>query len=391
MTRILPHDHEHRFATRSVHAGQILEPLAGAVMTPIYQTSTYVQPALGQHKGYEYARTQNPTREALERNVAALEGATHGFAFGSGLAALDTILKLLRRGDHVVCGENVYGGTHRLMERIYGELGLSFTFVDMRDVGNVAQALTPATRLVYCETPTNPMMHLVDLAAVGDLTQARGLLYAVDNTFATPFFQRPLEFAADIVLHSTTKYLNGHSDMVGGLLVTSRDDLAERIGFIQNAAGGVPGPMDCWLALRGIKTLPLRMRQHDVNGRRVAEWLTRRRDVVKLYYPGLPTHPQHELACRQMSGFGGMISLDLGDPGRARRFVEATRIFALAESLGGVESLIGHPASMTHASVPPAMRQGMGLTDSLVRLSCGVEDTEDLLEDLDQAFAASAT
>jgi cystathionine beta-lyase/cystathionine gamma-synthase len=390
MTRILPHDHEHRFATRSVHAGQILEPLAGAVMTPIYQTSTYVQPALGQHKGYEYARTQNPTREALERNVAALEGATHGFAFGSGLAALDTILKLLRRGDHVVCGENVYGGTHRLMERIYGELGLSFTFVDMRDVGNVEQALTPATRLVYCETPTNPMMHLVDLAAVGDLTQARGLLYVVDNTFATPFFQRPLEFAADIVLHSTTKYLNGHSDMVGGLLVTSRDDLAERIGFIQNAAGGVPGPMDCWLALRGIKTLPLRMRQHDVNGRRVAEWLTRRRDVVKLYYPGLPTHPQHELACRQMSGFGGMISLDLGDPGRARRFVEATRIFALAESLGGVESLIGHPASMTHASVPPAMRQGMGLTDSLVRLSCGVEDTEDLLEDLDQAFAASA-
>ncbi len=391
MTRILPHDHEHRFATRSVHAGQILEPLAGAVMTPIYQTSTYVQPALGQHKGYEYARTQNPTREALERNVAALEGATHGFAFGSGLAALDTILKLLRRGDHVVCGENVYGGTHRLMERIYGELGLSFTFVDMRDVGNVEQALTPATRLVYCETPTNPMMHLVDLAAVGDLTQARGLIYAVDNTFATPFFQRPLEFAADIVLHSTTKYLNGHSDMVGGLLVTSRDDLAERIGFIQNAAGGVPGPMDCWLALRGIKTLPLRMRQHDVNGRRVAEWLTRRRDVVKLYYPGLPTHPQHELACRQMSGFGGMIALDLGDAGRARRFVEATRIFALAESLGGVESLIGHPASMTHASVPPAMRQGMGLTDSLVRLSCGVEDTEDLLEDLDQAFAASGS
>ena len=390
MTRILPHDHEHRFATRSVHAGQILEPLAGAVMTPIYQTSTYVQPALGQHKGYEYARTQNPTREALERNVAALEGATHGFAFGSGLAALDTILKLLRRGDHVVCGENVYGGTHRLMERIYGELGLSFTFVDMREVGNVEQALTPATRLVYCETPTNPMMHLVDLAAVGDLTQARGLLYAVDNTFATPFFQRPLEFAADIVLHSTTKYLNGHSDMVGGVLVTSRDDLAERIGFIQNAAGGVPGPMDCWLALRGIKTLPLRMRQHDLNGRRVAEWLTRRRDVVKLYYPGLPAHPQHELACRQMSGFGGMISLDLGDPGRARRFVEATRIFALAESLGGVESLIGHPASMTHASVPLAMRQGMGLTDSLVRLSCGVEDTEDLLEDLDQAFAASA-
>jgi cystathionine beta-lyase/cystathionine gamma-synthase len=389
MTRILPHDHDHRFATRSVHAGQQPDPLAGAVMTPIYQTSTYVQEGLGRHKGYEYARTQNPTREALERNVAALEGGTHGFAFGSGLAALDTVLKLLRSGDHVVCSENVYGGTQRLMEQIYGELGLQFTFVDMRDVSNVDGTLTPATRMVYCETPTNPMMNLVDLAAVGDLTRARGLLYVVDNTFATPYFQRPLEFAADIVLHSTTKYLNGHSDMVGGLLVTGRDDLAERIGFIQNAAGGVPGPMDCWLALRGIKTLPLRMRQHDANGRRVAEWLARRPDVTRLYYPGLPSHPQHELACRQMSGFGGMISLDLGDPARARRFVEATRVFALAESLGGVESLIGHPASMTHASVPPAMRLAMGLTDSLVRLSCGVEDAEDLIADLDQAFAAS--
>jgi len=289
----------------------------------------------------------------------------------------------------VVCGENVYGGTHRLMERVYSELGLTFTFVDMRDVRLVERALTPVTRMVYCETPTNPMMNLVDLAAVGDLTQARGLLCVVDNTFATPYFQRPLEFAADIVLHSTTKYLNGHSDMVGGLLVTRRDDLAERIGFLQNAAGAVPGPMDCWLALRGIKTLPLRMRQHDANGRRIAEWLGRRSDVAKLYYPGLPSHPQHELACRQMTGFGGMISLDLGEVGRARRFVEATRIFALAESLGGVESLIGHPASMTHASVPPAMRQAMGLTDSLVRLSCGVEDTEDLIEDLDQAFAVA--
>ncbi len=389
MTRILPHDHDHRFATRSVHAGQVPDPLAGAVMTPIYQTSTYVQDGLGRHKGYEYARTQNPTREALERNVAALEGGTHGFAFGSGLAALDAVLKLLRSGDHVVCGENVYGGTHRLMERIYAELGLRFTFVDMRDVGNVERALGSATRMVYCETPTNPMMNLVDLAAVGDLTQARGLLYVVDNTFATPFFQRPLELAADIVLHSTTKYLNGHSDMVGGLLVTARDDLAERLGFIQNAAGAVPGPMDCWLALRGIKTLPLRMRQHDASGRRIAEWLAQRGDVKKLYYPGLPSHPQHELACRQMTGFGGMISLDLGDPARARRFVEATRIFSLAESLGGVESLIGHPASMTHASVPPAMRQAMGLTDSLVRLSCGVEDTDDLMADLDRAFSES--
>jgi cystathionine beta-lyase/cystathionine gamma-synthase len=389
MTRIRSHDHDYRFGTRAVHAGQEPEPLAGAVMTPIYQTSTYVQEGLGRHKGYEYARTQNPTREALERNIAALEGATAGFAFGSGLAALDTVLKLLKQGDHVVSGENVYGGSHRLMERIYGGLGLSFTFVDMREIGNVERAIGPTTRVVYCETPTNPMMNLVDLAALGDLTQARGLLLVVDNTFATPFFQRPLEFGADLVLHSTTKYLNGHSDMVGGLLVTSRDDLAERIGFIQNAAGGVPGPMDCWLALRGIKTLPLRMRQHDTNGRRVAEWLSHRSEVTRLYYPGLPSHAQHELACRQMSGFGGMISLDLGDPDRAQRFVEATRIFALAESLGGVESLIGHPASMTHASVPVAMRQAMGLTDSLVRLSCGVEDTDDLIEDLDRAFAAS--
>src|SRR5919109_273293 len=340
MTRILPQDHQYRFATRSVHAGQVIEPLAGAVMTPIYQTSTYVQEALGKHRGYEYARTQNPTREALERNVASLEGGSHGFAFGSGLAALDAVLKLLRAGDHVVCGDNVYGGTQRLMERVYAELGQTFTFVDMRDVANVERALTPATRVVYCETPTNPMMNLVDLAAIGDLTQAHGYLYVVDNTFATPFFQRPLEHGADIVLHSTTKYLNGHSDMVGGLLVAARDDLAERLGFLQNAAGGVPGPLDCWLALRGIKTLPLRMRQHDATGRRVAEWAVRQPGITKVYYPGLPSHPQHALACQQMSGFGGVISIDLGDPARARQFVESTRIFVLAESLGGVESLI---------------------------------------------------
>ena len=389
MTRILPKDHDHGFATRSVHAGQIVEPLAGAVMTPIYQTSTYVQEGLGKNRGYEYARTQNPTREALERNVASLEGATHGFAFGSGLAALDAVLKLLKSGDHIVCGENVYGGSHRLIERIYGNLGIQVSFVDMREVANIERALTPATRLIYCETPTNPMMNLTDLAAVGDLTQAHGYLYVVDNTFATPFFQRPLEHGADIVLHSTTKYLNGHSDMVGGLLVTSRDDLAERLGFIQNAAGGVPGPMDCWLALRGIKTLPLRMRQHDASGRRIAEWLSHQPRVERVYYPGLPSHPQHELACRQMAGFGGMISLDLGDAERARRLVERTRIFVLAESLGGVESLIGHPASMTHASVPPAMRRAMGLTESLIRLSCGVEDTDDLIADLHRALRES--
>ena len=380
---------DHAFATRAVHAGQIPEPLAGAVMTPIYQTSTYIQEGLGRHKGYEYARTQNPTREAWERCVASLEGASHGFAFASGLASLDAVLKLWKAGDHIISGENVYGGSHRLMERVYSQLGLTFSFVDMRDIRNVERAVTPATRMVFCETPTNPMMALADLTAIGDLTRAHGFVYAVDNTFATPFFQQPLQHGADIVMHSTTKYLNGHSDMVGGMLVTSRDDLAERLGFLQNAAGAVPGPMDCWLALRGVKTLPLRMRQHDANGRRIADWLVAERKAEKIYYPGLATHPQHDLAKRQMTGFGGMISLDLGDPARAGRFVEQTRIFALAESLGGVESLIGHPASMTHASVPKAMREAMGLTDSLIRLSCGIEDADDLITDLDRAFALS--
>jgi cystathionine beta-lyase/cystathionine gamma-synthase len=387
MTQILPHDLESGLGTRAVHAGQVPEPLSGAVMTPIYQTSTYVQEGIGKHKGYEYARTDNPTRQALERNVAALEGATYGFAYGSGLAALDVLLKVLKSGDHVVCGENLYGGSHRLMERIYTRFGLRFSFVDSRDIQNIEAALTPETRMIYCETPTNPMMQLTDLAAVGDLTQAHGYLFAVDNTFATPIFQRPLEVGADVVLHSTTKYLNGHSDMVGGLLLTRREDLAEQFGFIQNAAGAVPGPMDCFLALRGTKTLPLRMRQHDANGRAVAQWLTERKDVQRVYYPGLASHPQHELARRQMSGFGGMISFDIGDAARARRIAERTRIFVLAESLGGVESLMGHPASMTHASVPPAMREAMGLTDSLLRLSCGIEDVEDLIADLDQAFA----
>jgi cystathionine beta-lyase/cystathionine gamma-synthase len=388
MTRIQPTDSEFAFATRAVHAGQAPDPSTGAVMTPIYQTSTYVQEGLGKNKGYEYARTQNPTRAAWERCVASLEGGTHGFAFASGLASLDAVLKLLSKGDHVISGENIYGGSHRLMQQVYARLGLDFTFVDMRDIRNVEKALTPATKIIYCETPTNPMMNLADLAAVGDLAQAHGITYVVDNTFATPFFQLPLALGADIVLHSTTKYLNGHSDMVGGMLVTSRDDLAERLGFLQNSAGGVPGPMDCWLALRGVKTLPVRMRRHDENGRAIAEWLSGQKSVRKLYYPGLPSHPQHALAKRQMSGFGGMISFDLGDTARARRFVESTRVFALAESLGGVESLIGHPASMTHASVPRPMREAMGLTDSLIRLSCGIEDTADLIADLDQALGA---
>ena len=389
MTRVAERDLTHRIATRAVHAGYLGDPLSGAVMGPIYQTSTYVQEGLGRNKGYEYARTRNPTREALERNVAALEGGVHGFAFGSGLAALDAVMKLLSAGDHVVSGENVYGGSHRQMTHIWSRLGLTFTFVDGGDTQAVAAAVTANTKIVYAETPTNPMMRLCDLKATGEIARKVKALFVVDNTFATPYFQQPLQFGADIVLHSTTKYLNGHSDMVGGMVVVNRDDLAERIGFIQNASGAVPGPFDCWLALRGTKTLALRMRQHDTNGRRIAEWLTHHPKVQRVYYPGLPSHPQHELACRQMKGFGGMISLELGSLERARRFVERTRIFALAESLGGVESLVGHPASMTHASVPQALRDKMGLSDSLVRLSVGIEDVEDLIADLDQALAGA--
>lgn len=389
MTRGTHSDPTHRLATLAVHAGHQADPLAGAVMPPIYQTSTYVQDGLGTpHAGYEYARTQNPTREALERCLSALEGGTHAFAFGSGLAALDTTLKLLSRGDHVVVGANIYGGSHRLMQRVYERFGLEFTFVDMRNVASIEAALRPTTRMLYCETPTNPMMFLTDLQAVGDMAQALGLLFVVDNTFATPVLQRPLSFGADIVLHSTTKYLNGHSDMVGGALITGREDLGEQLGFLQNAAGGVPGPFDCWLALRGIKTLPLRMRAHCSGARTLAQWLSERSDVQHVYYPGLADHPQHGLAARQMSDFGGMLSIELGDVGRAKRMVEATKIFALAESLGGVESLIGHPASMTHASVPKPMRDEMGLTDSLVRLSVGIEDVDDLMADLDQALSA---
>jgi cystathionine beta-lyase/cystathionine gamma-synthase len=288
-----------------------------------------------------------------------------------------------------VSGDNLYGGTHRQMTLIWSRVGLEFSFVDASDTRNVAAAVTPKTKMIYAETPTNPMMRLCDLAAAGEVARQAGALFVVDNTFATPYFQRPLELGADIVLHSTTKYLNGHSDMVGGMLVTNSGALAERLGFIQNATGAVPGPFDCWLALRGTKTLALRMRQHDANGRRIAEWLTKHPKVERVYYPGLPSHPQHELACRQMKGFGGMISVELGSLERAKRFAERTRIFALAESLGGVESLIGHPASMTHASVPAEMRRALGLTDSLVRLSVGIEDVDDLIADLDQALAAA--
>ena len=376
-----------RLGTRAVHAGQRPDETTGAIMSPIYQTSTYVQPGLGDHKGFEYARTRNPTRDALERNVAALEGGPHGFAFASGMAAIDAVLKLLSSGDHVVCGENVYGGTHRIMVQVFERLGLDFTFVDTRDLSLVEQAMTSATKMVYIETPTNPMMYLTDLAAAASLASDREAWLVIDNTFATPYFQRPLEFGAEIVLHSTTKYLNGHSDMVGGLVVTTRDDVAEQLGFLQNAVGAVPGPLDCWLALRGVKTLHLRMERHDANGRKIAAWLDDHPLVERVYYPGLPSHEQYDLATRQMTGFGGMISTELGSLARAAAMVEHTRVFSLAESLGGVESLIGHPASMTHASVPEATLHQMGLTDGLVRLSVGIEDVDDLLEDLDGALS----
>ena len=383
MARASDDDLQYGFATRAIHAGQAPEPVTGAIMPPIFQTSTYVQDGLGQHKGFEYARTRNPTRDALERNVAALEGGRYGLAWASGLAATDAALKLLSAGDHVLCGENVYGGTHRLMEHVFRRLGLTFAFVDARDPARIEQAVTASTKMLYVETPTNPMMRLTDLAAAGEIARRHDLLLVVDNTFATPYFQTPLAFGADIVLHSTTKYLNGHSDMVGGALITQRDDLADRLAFLQNAAGAVPGPMDCWLALRGTKTLALRMRQHDASGRRIAEFLAGHPEIRQVYYPGLPSHPQHELACRQMRGFGGMVSFELGSRARAARFIGNVRLFSFAESLGGVESLVGHPASMTHASVPVAMREAMGLTDGLVRLSIGVEETDDLLADLE--------
>jgi cystathionine beta-lyase/cystathionine gamma-synthase len=387
VTKAWQKDADFGLATRAVHAGQEPEPLAGAVTMPIFQTSTYVQQGIGQNKGFDYARTINPTRQALERNIAALEGGKHGFAFSSGMGAEHTVLTLLSSGDHVVCGENVYGGTHRLMDKILTRLGLTFSFVDTRSVDTVAAAITPKTKMLFVETPTNPLMRIADLQAMGELAESHKLLFVVDNTFATPVFQRPIEHGADVVLHSVTKYLNGHSDMVGGMAVVNDDELADRIQFIQKSVGAVPGPMDAWLALRGVKTLTLRMKQHDFNGRRIAEFLSADRRVQQVFYPGLPSHPQHDLACRQMSGFGGMLSIELGTLENANRLVSRTRLFALAESLGGVESLIGHPASMTHAAVPPDMRKAMGLSDGLVRLSVGIEDVDDLIADLDQALA----
>ncbi|HEX8693213.1 MAG TPA: cystathionine gamma-synthase [Longimicrobium sp.] len=376
------------FGTRAIHAGQRPDPTTGAIMTPIYQTSTYVQAELGRPQGgYEYARTQNPTREALEGNVASLEGGKHGLAFASGLAATDTMIKLLSAGDHVVCGENVYGGTYRLFDRVISRLGIEFTFVDSSSLDEIRAALRPTTKLVHVETPTNPMMRLTDIAAAAEIAHAAGAWLSVDNTFASPYNQQPLGLGADLVMHSTTKYLNGHSDMVGGLLITSDDELHERLRFLQNAAGAVPGPFDCWLALRGTKTLHVRMAMHNANGALIAAWLSEHPKIQRVYYPGLHSHPQHELAARQMKGFTGMITIETGSLENAKKVVNATRIFSLAESLGGVESLIGHPVMMTHASVPVDRRQAMGLSDGIVRLSCGIEDADDLIADLEQALA----
>jgi cystathionine beta-lyase/cystathionine gamma-synthase len=382
-------DYKLRFATRAIHAGQRPDPATGAIMTPIYQTSTYAQEAIGVHKGYEYARVSNPTRTALEGNVAALEGAKEGAAFASGMAAIEAIVKLLSAGDHVICGANVYGGTDRLFRQVLGRLGLEFSFVDTREPERIDAATRENTRLIMVETPTNPLMHITDIAAAAEIAHRNDAWLVVDNTFATPYFQRPLELGADATVHSSTKYLNGHSDVVGGLVLTSNEAIAEGLRFLQKSAGAVPGPMDCWLVLRGTKTLHVRMEAHDRAGRLIAEWLAGDDRVSEVFYAGLASHSQHELAKKQMTGFGGMISLELGDRQRADNVCRATRVFTLAESLGGVESLISHPAAMTHAAVPLEQREEMGITDGLVRLSVGIEDVEDLVEDLDQALSAA--
>jgi len=376
------------FSTRAIHAGQEPEATTGAVNVPVFQTSTFAQEGIGQHKGYEYARTKNPTRTALEACIASLEGGTHGFAFASGLAAIDVVLRLLEPGDHVIAGDDMYGGTFRLFERVAKPTGITFSFVDMRDPQNVRAALTPQTRMIYAETPTNPMMRLCDLEAIGTVAGEAGCPLVVDNTFMSPYLQNPLALGASIVVHSTTKYIGGHSDLIGGVIVTNDGAVAERIGFLQNSCGAVPGPWDCSLTLRSLKTLAVRMERHCANAQRVAEYLTTRSECTTVHYPGLPDHPQHELARRQMRGFGGMISVDLGSLERAERFCAAVRVFTFAESLGGVESLLCHPVSMTHGSIPLERRAQLGITDGLVRFSVGIEDVEDLIADIDAALAA---
>lgn len=375
-------------ATRAIHAGQSPDPATGAIMTPIYATSTYVQESPGKHKGYEYSRTQNPTRMAYEGCMAALEGGVAGFAFGSGLAAAATVLDLLDSGSHVIAMDDLYGGTYRLFERVRRRsAGLDFSFVDLNDAQALKAALKPNTRMIWAETPTNPMLKLVDLAKVAAFAKKHGLILVVDNTFCSPMLQRPLEYGADLVLHSATKYLNGHSDMVGGVVVAGTKALAEQMGFLQNSVGAVSGPFDAFLAMRGLKTLHLRMRAHCENSLELASWLEKQSGIARVIYPGLKSHPQHSLAKKQMDGFGGIISAEVeGGLKKARRMLERCHLFALAESLGGVESLIEHPAIMTHASVPPATRKRLGISDGLIRLSVGVEDVQDLRAELQEAL-----
>jgi cystathionine beta-lyase/cystathionine gamma-synthase len=377
------------FGTKAVHAGVDPEPVTGAIMTPIFQTSTYVQPAVGEPRQgrYDYGRTANPTREALEASIAALESGSHGVAFASGLAAIEAIVKRLSAGDHVVSEENTYGGTTRMFNHVLRRLGIEFTYVDAQDADAVAAAMQPNTKLVHVETPTNPMMKLCDIAAVADIAHEGGALLCVDNTFASPFNQRPLELGADFTMHSSTKYVNGHSDVIGGLVAVRDDGLAEDLYFIRKSSGAVPGPMDCWLTLRGIKTLHVRMQRHNENGLTVARWLEEHPEVDRVLYPGLPSHEQHDLAVRQMSGFTGMVSVDVGTLERTRALTEHLRVFALAESLGGVESLVNVPALMTHASVPEDRRLAMGITPGLVRFSVGIEDIDDILTDLDRVLS----
>jgi cystathionine gamma-lyase len=378
-----------RFATRAIHVGQEPDPATGATIVPIYQTSTYTQEAPGQHRGYEYSRTANPTRTALEECVASLEGADYGLAFASGLAATIATMSLLSPGDHVVAGNDLYGGTYRLFDKVLPSAGgLEFTYADTTDPGNVESALRSETKMLWIETPTNPMLTLSDIARLSEMAHERGAVVAVDNTFASPYFQNPLALSADIVVHSTTKYMGGHSDVVGGVVVTSNENFYEGIKFYQNAAGGVPGPFDSWIVLRGLKTLAVRMRQHEENALAVAEFLQDHPEVETVNYPGLPSHPQHELAKRQMSGFSGMVSFTLkGGAGAAYAAVQKTEVFSFAESLGGVESLITHPATMTHAAIPREQREARGVTDGLMRLSVGIEDKEDLIADLDRAIS----
>jgi cystathionine beta-lyase/cystathionine gamma-synthase len=374
------------FATRAIHAGQPPDPRTGAVAVPIYQTSTYVQEALGEHKGYEYARVQNPTREALEENIASLEGAASGHAFASGMAAIATVMTLVGSGDHVVVSRNVYGGTYRYFTHVLARYGVRFSWVDATSLQAVEAALEERTRMVFVETPSNPMMEIVDLAGVAALAHHHGALVTVDNTFLSPYWQRPLELGADLVVHSTTKFLNGHSDSVGGVAVARDAAVGEHLAFVQKSMGAILGPLDCFLVLRGIKTLAVRMERHETNTRRVVELLAGHPKVEGLYYPGLPEHPGHEIQRRQAGGFGAMLSFDLGSYQAAKRLLDAVRVMSLGESLGGVETLISHPATMTHASVPAEEREALGITDGLVRISVGIEDVDDLLADLADAL-----